>query len=256
MSESSAEIASEYIRHHLTNLSVGKGALSLHLDTLIVSWILGVFFLTIFYFAARRATVGVPNAMQNFVELILDFVNAQVEDTYNGKSKLIAPMALTIFVWVFLMNLMDLLPVDLLPWLASFVGIKHLKVVPTTDTNLTLGMSLTVFLLVQFFGLRAQGIKNFFTKALTHPFGAILFPMNIFLKCIEELAKPTSLGLRLYGNLYAGEVIFILIALLPWWMQWPFGGAWAIFHILIITIQAFIFMKLAIVYLSMAEDTH
>ena len=252
----SSASTSEYIRHHLTNLHVGSGFWSLHLDTLIVSWILGILFLLMFYLVAARVTTGVPGKLQNFVEFIFTFVDTQVKDTYHGKSKLIAPLALTIFVWVFLMNFMDLIPVDLFPMLGATVGVSHLKVVPTTDPNLTLGMSCSVFVLIVYSSIAAKGWKGFFYDFACKPFGPYLLPFNLFLKTIEELAKPISLGLRLFGNLYAGELIFILIALLPWWSQWMLGSLWAIFHILVITIQAFVFMMLTIVYLSMAEESH
>lgn len=248
--------ASDYIQHHLTNLTVGSGFWTWNLDTLLVSWVLGVLFLGVFYYAAKRASSGVPSGLQNFVELLLDFVDTQVKDTYHGKSKIIAPLALTIFVWVFLMNFMDLLPVDLLPMMAGWGGVPYFKAVPTTDPNLTLGMSLSVFLLIIAFNLSAKGPWGFLVEVTCRPFGVWLMPVNVFLKVIEELAKPLSLGLRLFGNLYAGELIFILIALLPWWSQWPLGGAWAIFHILVITIQAFVFMMLTVVYLSLAEEAH
>ena len=246
----------DYIRHHLAHLEVGAGFQAIHIDTLLVSWLLGLCFLTIFYFVAKRVTAGVPGKLQNFVELIIDFVTAQVHDTYHGKNKLIVPLALTIFVWVFLMNFMDLLPVDLLPWLASLVGIHYLRIVPTADPNLTLALSLSVFCLIIVVNISAKGFKEFLLDMTCKPFGPLLFPFNLFLKTIEELAKPVSLGLRLFGNMYAGELIFILIALLPWWSQWALGGIWAIFHILVITIQAFVFMMLTIVYLSMAEESH
>lgn len=246
----------EYIKHHLTHLTIGSGVSGVHIDTLVISWLLGVIFLLIFYQTARRATSGVPGKLQNFVELIFEWVVTQVHDTYHGKSKLIAPLALTIFIWIFLMNLMDLLPVDLLPMLGSLVGIKYLRVVPTADPNLTLGLSLSVFCLLVVVNFTSKGLKGVFIEMTCKPFGPILFPFNIFLKVIEEFSKPVSLGLRLFGNMYAGEVVFILIALLPWWSQWTLGGAWAIFHILVITIQAFVFMMLTIVYLTMAEDSH
>lgn len=253
----SANSASEYIKGHLTHLEVGQGFWTLHLDTLIVSWVLGLFFLIIFYFVARSAKAETPRGWQNFLEMLYDFVSSQVKDTYHGKSKLIAPLALTIFVWVFLMNLMDLVPVDLFAWTASLFGSHaHMKIVPTTDPNLTLGMSLSVFLLIIFFGIRIKGVLGFIKELFCTPFGPWLFPVNFFLKVIEELAKPLSLGLRLFGNLYAGELIFILVALLPWGVQWLLGGPWAIFHVLIITIQAFVFMMLTIVYLTMAEEHH
>jgi F-type H+-transporting ATPase subunit a len=235
---------------------VGNGPWLIHIDTLVVSWLLGAGFLTIFYLTAKKATSGVPGRLQNFVELLIEFVATQVHETYHGKSKLIAPLALTIFIWVFLMNLMDLLPVDLFPWLGSLAGLEHLRVVPTADPNLTLGLSLSVFCLIIVVNFKSKGLKGFVIEMLCKPFGPLLFPANVFLKIIEELAKPVSLGLRLFGNMYAGELIFILIALLPWWLQWTLGGGWAIFHILVITIQAFVFMMLTIVYLSMAEDSH
>ncbi|HET9844013.1 MAG TPA: F0F1 ATP synthase subunit A [Gammaproteobacteria bacterium] len=245
----------EYINHHLTNLHFGEGFWSIHLDTLIISWILGLGFLFLFHYAAKRATSGVPGALQNFVEVIYDFVDRQVKDTFHGKSDFIAPLGMTIFVWVFLMNLMDLLPVDLLPVIGSYMGLSHLKVVPTTDPNLTLGMSLTVFLLTIFYSIKWKGL-GLLKEIFTQPFGPWLFPFNFLLRMVDECAKPLSLGLRLFGNLYAGELIFILIALLPWFIQWPLGWTWAVFHILIITLQAFIFMMLTIVYISQAHEAH
>lgn len=217
---------------------------------------IGIIFLSLFWFAARRATSGVPGPLQNFVELMYDFVQGQVKDSFHGRSALIAPLALTIFVWVFLMNFMDLLPVDLLPAIGALFGLSHLKVVPTTDPNLTLGMSISVFFLILYYGIKVKGTKGFLKELTCQPFGPKFFPINFLLKSVEELAKPISLGLRLFGNLYAGELIFILIALIDWRLQWLLGAPWAIFHILVITIQAFIFMMLTIVYLSMASEEH
>ncbi len=248
--------SSEYIVHHLTHLTVGQGFWTLHLDTLIISWILGGTFLLGAYLVARRATVGVPSTWQNVIEMLLEMINKQVVDTYHGKSTLIAPLALTIFMWVFLMNFMDLLPVDLLPMLAGWFGVGYLRVVPTADPNLTLAMSLSVFFLLLWVNFTSKGFWGLLKEIACKPFGIWLMPFNVFLRVIEELAKPVSLGLRLFGNMYAGELIFILIALIPWWGQWPLGGLWAIFHILIITIQAFVFMMLTIVYLSSAESSH
>lgn len=250
--------STDYIKDHLTNLSYGTGFWQINIDTLIVSALLGSIFLSVFYMVAKSATSEVPGRLQNFVELLIEFINNQIRDTYHGKNKIIAPLALTIFVWVFLMNCMDLLPVDLLSVILHLFKIKshHFKLVPTTDPNLTLGLSITVFLLVMFYSLAIKGIKHSMIEFISTPFSIWLLPMNIFFKIIEGLAKPLSLGLRLFGNLYAGELIFILIGLLPWWAQWILGGPWVVFHILIITIQAFIFMMLTIVYLAMAEDTH
>jgi F-type H+-transporting ATPase subunit a len=245
----------EYIAHHLTNLHVGEGFLKVNLDTLGFSFVLGALFLFVFSRVASRATSGVPGPWQNLLELLIEFVQKQVSDTFHGKNEVIAPLALTIFVWVFLMNVMDLLPVDLLPVLGSFVGLSHLKVVPTTDLNLTLALSLSVFCLIIYYNIKIKGfglIKELFCA----PLGPWLFPFNIVLRIIDECAKPISLGLRLFGNMYAGELIFILIALLPLEVQWMLGVPWAIFHILIITLQAFVFMMLTIVYLSMAHEGH
>lgn len=246
----------EYIAHHLQNWQIGHGFWTLNVDTLLVSWGLGVIFLALFYFAAKRASAGVPGRLQNCVEMLVEFVDAQVKDSFHGKDALIAPLALTIFVWVFLMNTFDLLPVDVLPGLMGTAGVSHFKAVPTTDPNLTLGMSISVFVLLNAYAIRAKGLGKFVTELFCKPFGPWLFFLNFFLRIVEDLAKPISLGLRLFGNLYAGELIFLLIALLPWSAQWLLGLPWAIFHILVITIQAFIFMMLTIVYLSLAVQEH
>lgn len=246
----------EYIIHHLTNLDIGEGFWTFHLDTLFFSIALGVLMLAIFVRAARRATPGVPGKLQNFAEMMLEFVDQQVKDTFHGRSVLIAPLALTIFIWVFLMNAMDLVPVDLLPWVASLLGVHYLRVVPSTDLNATFAMSISVFFLILFYSFKIKGAGGFAKEILLTPFGKWFIPFNVILKLVEELAKPISLALRLFGNLYAGELIFILIALLPWWSQWLLALPWAIFHLLIITLQAFIFMVLTIVYLSMAHEEH
>ena len=268
--------SAHYIRHHLQHLNSTIGTLfnvdfmnesgfwCIHLDTLIVSWFLGLVFLFFFFFSSFRATAGVPGVFQNFSELIYDFVSEQVSDIYHGSSRLVVPLALTIFVWIFLMNLMDLIPVDLFSFFFSslfswyFLGnfLGDMKIVPTTDPNLTLALSLSVFFLIIIFNIRQKGFFGLCKEFLYSPFGVKLFFFNFPLKIVEECAKPISLGLRLFGNLYAGELIFILIALLPWWLQWLLGSPWAIFHILVITIQAFVFMMLTVVYLSMAEESH
>jgi len=247
--------AVQYITHHLTNWQWGQGFWSLHVDTLLVSWVLGAVFLAGFYWAARRMSEHTPGPFQNGIEAIIDFVNGQVKDIYQGKSEWVAPLALTLFVWIFLMNLMDLLPVDLLPKIASWFGISHLKVVPTTDLNLTLGLSIGVFLLTLFYNVKNKKI-GLIKEIFCAPFGPWFFPFNILLRLVDELAKPISLGLRLFGNLYSGELIFILIALLPWWSQWPLGWVWAVFHILVIVLQAFIFMMLTLIYIGQAHEAH
>ena len=249
----------DYIRHHLTHYQVGNGFWTFYVDTLLVSILIGVFVLAFFYLIAKKSKIKNPGGFQNFIELIFDFVDGQVRDTYHGKSKLVAPLALTIFVWVFLMNFMDLIPVDFFYVLGGLLHIdflKNIKIVPTTDPNLTLAMSISIFFLIIIYNLTAKGFVGVLKEIFLNPFGPWFFVVNFFLKIIEELAKPISLGLRLYGNLYAGELIFILIALLPWFLQWVLGGPWAIFHILVITIQAFVFMVLSIVYLSLAEESH
>lgn len=251
-----APSGSEYIVHHLTNLTVGEGFWALHLDTLFVSAGLGILFLWLFKKVADSATSDVPGPLQNFAEIMVDFVDTQVKDSFHGKNELIAPLALTIFVWVFLWNAMDLIPVDLLPSIAAMFGIPYLRVVPSTDPNATFALSLTVMGLVYYYSIKVKGWKGFSMEILTHPFGKWFFPANLLLRIVEDLAKPISLALRLFGNLYAGELIFILIALLPFWLQPVLSLPWAIFHILIITLQAFIFMVLTIVYLSMAHEDH
>ncbi|PPD41140.1 MAG: F0F1 ATP synthase subunit A [Methylobacter sp.] len=251
-----AEGATGYIIHHLTSLHVGEGFWALHLDTLFFSAVLGGLFVWFFKSAAEKATAGVPGLVQSFAEMLIEFVDTQVKDSFHGHSKLIAPLALTIFCWVFLWNFMDLFPVDILPLIGSLMGIDYLRVVPSTDLNATFAMSISVFFLIIFYSIKIKGVWGF-TKELTlQPFGIWLLPFNLLLKLVEEFAKPISLALRLFGNLYAGELIFILIALLPWYIQPVLSFPWAIFHILIITLQAFIFMVLTIVYLSMAHEDH
>lgn len=286
-----ADTASGYIQHHLTNLTYGQhpvngwsfahtakeaqemGFWAFHIDTLAVSVVLGLIFIGLFRLAARKATSDTPGGLQNFIEVIVGFVDSSVKDTFHGRNPLIAPLALTIFVWVFLMNFMDLLPVDWLPMLAATIaGDPHLyfRVVPTTDPNATIGLALSVFALILFYSVKVKGIGGFFAELTMHPFGSknillkiLLIPVNFLLEFVTLIAKPVSLALRLFGNLYAGELIFILIAIMygGGLLLGGLGGvlqlAWAIFHILIITLQAFIFMMLTIVYLSMAhEDNH
>ncbi len=257
MSENLGEAltATSYIQHHLQHWTLKTSFGTYYLDTLLVSWVVGLTFLFLFWRVAKRATAGTPSALQNFVELLYEFAQKQVKETFHGQSTLIAPLALTIFVWIFLMNFMDLIPVDLLSRVLGYVGVPYFKSVPTADPNLTLGMSISVFLLTLIYAIRIKGVGGFLTEITCKPFGGWLFPVNIALKLVEELAKPLSLGLRLFGNMYAGELIFILIGLLGVG-QGFLGVPWAIFHILVITIQAFIFMMLTIVYLSLASESH
>lgn len=285
--------APEYIKHHLQNLtcSVHEGQFhcahsaeeakemgfwALNVDTLGVSLLMGALFLFFFNRAAKTATAGVPSGLQNFVEWVVEFIDNSVRGSFNGRNPLVAPLALTIFLWIFLMNFMDLLPIDYVPMLAGALGLGHFKVVPTTDPNATFGMSIAVFLLVLFYSFKIKGAKGFFGELALAPFQSknlvvqtAFVPVNLILEGVNLIAKPVSLALRLFGNMYAGEMIFILIALMGGaWAGASMGSAtlfgsqvllslgWAIFHILIVTLQAFIFMTLTIVYLDMAHQEH
>ncbi len=247
--------ATTYITHHLTNLTVGSGFWTLHLDTFLISGILGLIVFGAMAAVAGKATSGVPKGWQNFFELVLSFVNQQVKDTYHGKDPIVAPLAITIFVWVFILNAMDLIPVDFMPQAAHLVGVEYLKMVPTTDPNHTFAMSITVFLIMIWMNFKVKGFGGFMHEVFSAPFGPKLAPVNFIFRVIEDIAKPISLSLRLFGNMYAGEMVFILIALLGIW-QLPLALPWALFHILIITLQAFVFMMLTIVYMSMASESH
>lgn len=255
---------SQYIEHHLEHLTLNlktfainsdaHGFWVLNLDTLIVSALLGlIIFGGLRYVATHMKEI--PGLLQNVVETVFEFVGNAVHEIFHHKTTFIPALALTIFLWIFAMNTMDLLPVDFIPGILSKFGIEHFKVVPTADPNATFAMSLSVFVLIIFFNIKAK--KQLLLKEmLTFPFGPWLFPINIAFRIVEECVKPLSLALRLFGNMFAGELIFILIAIMPFWIQWAPGGIWAIFHILVITLQAFLFMMLTIIYLSMAHDTH
>lgn len=277
----------EYIGHHLTNLTYGRhangdwgfacvntpdsiaaikacqktiadmGFYAIHVDTLIWSIFLGLVFLGIFTLAARRAAAGVPGHLQNFCEYAVEFVENNITQVFgNRPNPIIGPLSLTILVWVFLMNLMDLVPVDFIPHAAQLVGIPYFKIVSTTDPNATLGMSLSVFALVMYYNFKIKGPLKYTAGLVTHPVPHwSMYWFNLILETVDTIAKPVSHGLRLFGNLYAGEMIFILIALLPFWIQWALSVPWAIFHILIIALQAFVFMILTIVYLAQAHAT-
>ncbi len=272
---SEAPSANEYILHHITFLTnrQAQGIIDfsvINWDSVFFSVVLAVAFGGAFYAAARKANAGVPSKFQNFVELIVEFINTQVGDIFHGDSKVIAPLALTIFCWVFLFNFMDLVPVDLLPGIAQGAGLAHLKVVPSTDVNVTFGLSLTVLLLIVYYSIRIKGPVGYLKEFLFHPFGRWLVPANLVMGAVDLVAKPISLALRLFGNLYAGEMVFLLIALLTLsagfgslvsvggWLgvlaQVVLGVAWALFHILVITLQAFIFMILTVVYLAQAHQ--
>jgi F-type H+-transporting ATPase subunit a len=288
MAAEESQDSGHYVLHHLTNLKLdlhtmtispeAHGFWVLNLDSVIFSFLLGILFLFIFRKAARNATSGVPSGLQNFVEMVLEFVEGQVRDIYPHANALVVPLALTIFVWVFMMNFLDLIPVDFLPSAAQALGVPHLKIVPSTDVNITFGMSLSVFALILIFNFWFKGPLGFAKEVLTHPFfvpsgpmvvmNVFFVPINLVLRIVEDVAKPVSLALRLFGNLFAGELIFILIALMLGQAFHGVGGAalafagvllqlaWAIFHILVITLQAFVFMVLTIVYLSAASQSH
>jgi F-type H+-transporting ATPase subunit a len=271
----------DYIKHHLTYLTYNHktmrfgsdgGFWTLNLDTLFFSIVLGSLAMLLLYMGTRKLTTGVPGKLQNFVEVMLTFADNQVKDCFHGKSPVIGPLALTIFVWVFMMNFMDILPVDVLPALAKMAGFHYLKVVPTTDLNLTFSMSLSVFFLIIFYSLKIKGPKAFVKELTLKPFNSpYMIPFNFLLESVTLISRPISLSLRLFGNLYAGELIFILLALLTLhassassiagtvtlgFAQILLSLAWSIFHILVITLQAFIFMVLTIVYLSLAHEDH
>jgi F-type H+-transporting ATPase subunit a len=254
-SEHAASTSTEYITHHLTNLRVGSGFWSVHLDTLIMSGLIGLIIFGLLAYAARRATAGVPGPFQNFVEMAVSMVDSQVRDTFHGRSELVTPLAITIFIWVFMMNAVDLIPVDFIPGALEHAGVSHWKAVPTTDPNLTFAMSLTVFVLMMAYNVKFKGLGGWLHEVFTVPFGKWLAPVNLLFRLIEDLARPISLSLRLFGNMYAGEMVFILIALLGVW-QLPLALPWALFHILIITLQAFVFMMLTVVYMSLAAEHH
>ena len=284
-----------YIQHHLTNLTCGKtpdgwtcdpykveqmGFWAFHVDSLFWSIALGALFI-VFFKAAMPKKIdsnSAPTGAQNFVEMSIEFVEDNVQSLFGSvKNTLIAPLALTVFVWILLMNLMDLVPVDFLPVLAGHIayavageGVEwisspesfYFKVVPTTDPNITLGMAFAVFILTIYYSITVKGLKAFIAELTLHPFGKWLMPVNFVLEMVNFIAKPISLGLRLFGNLYAGEMIFILIALMLFFSSIPIGMlgfglhlVWALFHILIVALQAFIFMALTIAYLAMAHET-
>ncbi|WP_300271609.1 F0F1 ATP synthase subunit A [Halomonas sp.] len=275
MAAGSENTAAYYIQHHLQNLTFGHhpengwslahsaeearemGFWAIHLDTMGWSIAMGLLFIWLFRKAGRMATTGVPGPLQNVVEIVIEFIELTVRGAFHGRNPVIAPLALTLFVWIFLMNLLKLVPVDYAPQLFSRLGIEYMKLVPTTDPNATLGMAIGVFALIIYYSLKVKGVGGFAKELSLTPFNHwSLIPFNLVMEIIGLLVKPLSLGLRLFGNMFAGEVIFILIALLPFWVMWTLNVPWAIFHILVITLQAFIFTVLSVVYLSQAHEHH
>lgn len=255
-----------YIQHHLHNLTVplkeGSKFWVLHVDTLVMAVLMGLLMVVAFWVATRKATAGVPGKWQAFVEICLEFVDRQAKDTYHGSSKLVTPIAITLFFWILLMNLIKMIPADFIVIPLGWAGVHAWKPVPTADVNATLGMSISVFFLMLFFSLRSKGLGGFVKEFLTAPFGKWMMPFNLILNIVEWLSKPISLAMRLFGNMFGGEIVFLLI--------WVLGGAgvfgaiaggafgfgWMLFHLLVIPLQAFIFMMLSIVYLSLSEDSH
>ena len=258
----------EWTIAHSPQEAVDMGFWAINLDTMGWSIFLGLIFLFFFRRVATAKQTGAPSGFTNLVEMIVEFVNKNVNDIMSVKNPLIGPLALTIFVWVTLMNTMDIVPVDLLPLTAQFIaGDPHFyfKVVPTTDPNITFGLSIGVFILIIYYSIKMKGVGGFLGELAFQPFGKYMVPFNLLLEGIALIAKPVSLALRLFGNLYAGELIFLLIATLlgaalPFFIGSFLGGVlqfvWAVFHILVVLLQAFIFMMLTIVYLAMAHEHH
>jgi F-type H+-transporting ATPase subunit a len=268
-----------YIKHHLTHYSVGTGQgafWSVHVDSIFFTLLISFIFIAVLSVAARRATSGVPGKLQAAVEMLVEFVDGMVKDTYHGSNKFIAPLAITIFCIVFMENFMDILPVDALPAAAKLFGVEHLRTVATADLNTTVGMALGVFLLIQWVGITHKGFGTFAGEWFTAPFHAhgtvlkiLLAPINFAFRVIEEVVRPLSLSMRLFGNMYAGELIFLLIAcftlgaalnhISTYFLgiaQFGAGVVWTVFHYLIITLQAFIFMVLTIVYVGISAEKH
>ena len=272
MSETQTITPTEYIHHHLSYWTVGHGFWSLNLDTLLFSVGLGVLLFTGMFLTARRATSGVPGKWQNFWEFALTAIHDNVKQIFHYENPVIAPLAITIFIWIWSMNFMDMIPVDLLPRIAQLIGFHafgadpehvYLKVVPTNDMNMTFALSLGVFVLTLYYSFTKKGLLGYAKEFVTHPFEGPNLPVklvlvlpNILMNVVETVSKPLSLSLRLFGNMFAGEILFILIAMLPAWGQWPLSFIWTAFHLLVITIQAFVFMMLSVVYLGMAHTVH
>jgi F-type H+-transporting ATPase subunit a len=265
MASEQALTPTNYIQHHLKNLTVqvqDGGFWTLHVDTIVTSVLMGLLIVFAFWLATRKATSGVPGKWQAFVEICLEFVDKQARDTYHGPSKLVTPIAITLFFWILMMNMLKMVPADFIAKPLELVGVHYWKPVPTADVNATLGLSISVFFLMIFFALRSKGLGGFTHEFLTAPFGKWMLPFNLILNIVEWVSKPVSLAMRLFGNMFGGEIVFLLI--------WVLGGAsvfgmlaggafglgWMLFHLLVIPLQAFIFMMLSIVYLSLSEDSH
>ena len=249
----------EYILHHLKHwqVSVGPGEFwVIHIDTIVFSILTGLMILGLFLTCSRRMTAGVPSKVQSFAEMLFEFVTTQVQDSFGRRDRFAGALALVIFTWVFLMNFMDLIPVDLIPWLVSQVGVAEWRAVPTADMSMTFALSLSVLCIMFYYGIKSQGTFGLVKDYASSPFSPWLFFVNIPFRVVEDISKAVSLSLRLFGNIYAGELIFILIAIIPFAAQWVFAWVWLGFHLFVITLQAFIFMMLTIVYISMIQTSH
>jgi F-type H+-transporting ATPase subunit a len=264
----SYESPTEYINHHLTFLTkpvgTGGGFLTINVDTILTSIFVGVLTFGFLWLVTRKATAGVPSKTQAFVELAFDFVNDQVKSIYNGTSPIIAPLALTTFVLVLMLNAMDFLPIDILTAGLHAIGFQHFRFVPTADVNTTFALALSVFGLMIFYSIRIKGLGGWIHELFCSPFGAnpLLWPFNLLFNLVEYVSKPLSHSLRLFGNMYAGEIIFLLLGM---WAATGIVGTiagavlhlgWSIFHILIVALQAYLFLMLTVVYIAMAHEHH
>ncbi|MBE2896821.1 F0F1 ATP synthase subunit A [Pasteurellaceae bacterium HPA106] len=261
MSAEGSLTSNEYIQHHLTFLTTGDGFWSFNIDSMFFAILTGVLMSLVLYSVAKKVSHGVPGKLQCAVEMLVEWVNGIVVENFQGSRNFIAPLGLTVFLWVLMMNTIDLIPVDYLPQVAHLLGLEHLRAVPTADINITLGMSLVVFVLIIFYTIKSKGVGGFVKEYTMHPFNhPLLIPVNLLLESVTLISKPISLALRLFGNLYAGELIFILIAVTysAGYLIASLGAGlhlvWAIFHILIVVLQAFIFMMLTIIYVSIAYN--
>ncbi|MCK3655042.1 F0F1 ATP synthase subunit A [Pasteurellaceae bacterium Macca] len=251
----------DYIQHHLSFLTSGEGFWNINIDSLFFSILTGGIFLFIFYKVAQKVTSGVPSKLQCLVEILVEWIDKIVRENFHGKRDLVAPLGLTVFCWVFLMNTVDLIPVDFLPQFANLVGIHYLRAVPSADLNVTFGISIGIFVLILFYTVKSKGFGGLVKEYTMHPFNhPLLIPVNLLLETVTLISKPVSLALRLFGNMYAGELIFILIAVMYSAnyaiaaMGMSLHFVWAVFHILVVALQAFIFMMLTVVYLSIAYN--
>ena len=263
--------ATEYIQHHLTFFQKGSGGFwTVNVDTLVMTVVAGVLTFGFMWLVTRKATSGVPSKTQAAVELALEFVGNQVKDIYHGPSRLVAPIALTTFVLVVMLNAMDWLPIDVMAWIYEHVfHLDHWRNTPTADVNTTFALALSVFALMIFYSIKIKGLGGWLHELISSPFGIkptwaspLLICANLLFQAVEYLSKPLSHSLRLFGNMYAGEIIFLLLGM---WAATGVVGAfaggvlhlgWAIFHILIVLLQAYIFMMLTVVYIAMAHEHH